>query len=87
MTKIRKISVTNLTVSVTYKVNLTDGQIPEIVFNQLKEAFENGGHFDYFSENDEDEAAGFTWLINKINESDSFEWTAIIEELEGGENE
>lgn len=75
-----KVEITDIKVKVTYEVGLGGLESTDVVFNQLKELYENskeldGMGFDKFNEARE-------WLNAEIMESDCCELTYEIEELE-----
>lgn len=70
--------VNDLTVQVTYRVGLGDVEMPENVYQQIEEAYENGDEIDSSCMEYQDAA---DWLINNIREKDCMDWSAEIEEL------
>ncbi|MFV0376892.1 MAG: hypothetical protein ACK5JD_06260 [Mangrovibacterium sp.] len=70
--------VKDLTVRVTYRVGLGDVDMPEEVYEELAEAYDNGDELDS-TRMDYPKAA--EWLSDHIREADCMDWEAELEEL------
>lgn len=69
-------AIKNLTVTVTYTVGLEDIEVPEEVYDDLIENYDNG-----VWEVPEDSIAA-EWLANNIVEKDAMNWSYEIDDLE-----
>lgn len=67
--------VKNLTVIVKYTVGLGNIDMPKIVYEQIKEAHEEGDEIDIAGKYDE--ALG--WLTANIKENDCMDWECEID--------
>lgn len=78
------ITIKDLTVSITYRVGLGDVDVPDRVYKELINIYENGGetHDEDFKNSEATE-----WLMNNIRQKDCMDWSAEIEELETYEND
>lgn len=68
-------TIKNLTVTVTYTVGLGNIKVPEEVYDNLKEAYDNESW-----EVPEDSIAA-EWLADNIKEKDSMNWSYEIDDL------
>lgn len=69
-------AIKNLTVTVTYTVGLEDIEVPEEVYDDLIENYDNG-----VWEAPEDSIAA-EWIANNIVEKDAMNWSYEIDDLE-----
>jgi hypothetical protein len=72
------ITVKDFSVKITYRVELGNVDMPEGVYEQLSEAYDNGDEID---QSGLEYAAAAEWLSNNIREGDCMDWEAEIEEL------
>jgi len=73
-------NIKDLTVKVTYEVGLGDLEMPIDVYNEIKEADENGDEIDGMGSSGKYLLAS-EWLSQNIQERDCMEWKAEIVEL------
>lgn len=76
----KKVEIKDITVKVTYEVGLGGLESTGVVFDQLKELFENGKELDGMGHDKFNEAR--EWLNAEIKESDCCELKYEIDELE-----
>lgn len=70
--------VKDLTVKVTYRVGLGDVDMPDEVYNELAEAYDNGDELDPTRMN---YPKASEWLSDHIRESDCIDWEVELEEI------
>lgn len=76
--------VKELNVTVTYRVGLQGLEIPQDVYDELIEAYENNDEINAGSENKYLKASD--WLSSNICESDCFDLSTQIDDLEVDED-
>lgn len=69
----------NLTITVRYRVTLGDIEIPDKVFNQLAEAYDNGSTLEPDMMKYPDAS---NWLSENIKESDCHDWECEVDEID-----
>lgn len=67
---------TNIEVKVTYTVSLGEVEIPQDVYGELMEIYQQSETVDW---NDERKAT--EWLLRNIEENDCLDWEAEINEI------
>jgi hypothetical protein len=72
-------TIKNLQVEVTYTVNLSDVEIPQNIYDQLRDAANESDGIDQSGLAEYPEAA--RWLTDNISEGDSMNWVAEIKSL------
>ncbi len=72
------ITVKDFSVKITYRVGLSNVDMPEEVYEQISEAYDNGDEIDPCGI---EYTAAAEWLSNNIKERDCTDWEAEIEEL------
>lgn len=70
-------NIAKLRVTVSYTVELTEIQVPDKVFDSLREIWEDGGEID---ELNEFHNAAQDWLADNVKEDDALEWTYEIDD-------
>lgn len=75
MSKQKNIKVDELTVRVTYTVNMSDLDIPEGVYKELEDAFDNGTEVVL---NSMEHTEAQEWLSTNCKESNSDSWEVEI---------
>lgn len=74
--------IKELSVSVTYKVGLSDLEVSDKIYSGL-EKIEERGHWDESEFNvDDDILDAAEWISNNIKQEDCFSWEYEIDELE-----
>lgn len=76
--------VKELNVTVTYRVGLQNLEIPQDVYDELVEAQENNDEINAGADNKYLKASD--WLSNNIRESDCFDLSTQIDDLEADED-
>jgi hypothetical protein len=67
-------NIKDLNVTVTYTVSLSELEIPENVYNQIIESFDNNDEV-----SDVDYPDAYNWLTSNISERDSMDWSVEID--------
>lgn len=73
------VTIKDLTVKVTYRVGLSEAEMPEKVHQQLLESSENGDEIEMGGISKYPDA--YEWLSENIHERDCMDWEAEIEEV------
>lgn len=76
--------IKDLTIKVTYRVGLSDVEVPDEVYDELAKAYDEGGdvpEWDYELENANE------WLLDNIRQEDAMDWEFEIDEFEEEMNE
>ncbi len=74
--------IKNLTVNVTYRVELDNVEVPDDVYDSLANCYDWGGVVPNPSESDEDSAKASEWLSDNIREAYAMDWEYDIEDFE-----
>lgn len=72
-------NIKDLTIKVTYRVELGNVEVPDEVYNELAKAYDEGG--DVPGWDDELENAK-EWLSDNIREADAMEWEYEIDDFQ-----
>lgn len=72
-------NIKDLTIKVTYRVELGNVEVPDEVYNELAKAYDEGG--DVPEWDDELENAK-EWLSDNIREADAMEWEYEIDDFQ-----
>jgi hypothetical protein len=77
--------IDDITVTVTYKVSLSDIKVSNTLFKQLENLYEYG----LFDSSERviihENSSAIDWITNNINEEDAYEWEYEIDDLTEGE--
>lgn len=76
-TEMKKIK--DLTIKVTYRVGLSDVEVPDKVYDELAKAYDEGG--DVPEWDDELENAN-EWLLDNIRQEDAMDWEFEIDDFQ-----
>lgn len=74
--------IKDLTIKVTYRVGLSDVEVPDKVYDELAKAYDEGGDVPMPGESDKDSVEASEWLSDNIREADAMDWEYEIEDFE-----
>lgn len=70
--------IKDLTIKVTYRVGLSNIEVPDEVYNELAKAYDEGGDV---SEWDDELENANEWLLDNIRQNDAMGWEFEIEDF------
>ena len=69
----------DLTIKVTYRVGLSDVEVPDKVYDELAKAYDEGG---YVPEGDDELENANEWLLDNIRQEDAMDWEFEIDDFQ-----
>ena len=71
--------IKDLTIKVTYRVGLSDVEVPDKVYDELAKAYDEGG---YVPEGDDELENANEWLLDNIRQEDAMDWEFEIDDFQ-----
>ena len=71
--------IKDLTIKVTYRVGLSDVEVPDKVYDELAKAYDEGG---YVPEGDDELENANEWLLDNIRQEDAMDWEFEIDDYQ-----